>query len=237
MNWPSSHVLQAGEEDGVQAAGSERRRPLGLPFAASAKEMQVWKVKEWEEVWVQKSVTYPDVTEHTMANLCTNSVRAAGTSEHVNSTWTEKRRCHCSAVGSRHSPEADYEIHSNVSQAFFVIRKRQVVLHLGSLRSSSSGTTSFIWLCRYLAHQSQMDVVELDLFSKNISRLDVSAATRQQRNQLLTLWTHDKTCSGNDWMHDQPSNAHLSFSGGGSMEHSVVYRSQMNFQWPFQRVE
>ena len=76
MNWPSSHVLQAGEEDGVQAAGSERRRPLGLPFAASAKEMRVWKVKEWEEVLVQKSVTYPDVTEHTVANLCINSVRA-----------------------------------------------------------------------------------------------------------------------------------------------------------------
>ena len=51
-------MLQAGEEDGVQAAGSERRRPLGLPFAASAKEMRVWKVKEWEEVLVQKSVTY-----------------------------------------------------------------------------------------------------------------------------------------------------------------------------------
>ena len=48
MNWPSSHVLQAEEEDRVQAAGSVRR-PLGLPFAASAKEMQGWKVKEWEE--------------------------------------------------------------------------------------------------------------------------------------------------------------------------------------------
>ena len=68
MNWPSSHVLQAGEEDGVQAAGSVRRRPLGLPFAASAKDMQGWKVKEWEVVWVQKLVTSPDVTEHTMAN-------------------------------------------------------------------------------------------------------------------------------------------------------------------------
>ena len=76
MNWPSSHVLQAGEEDRVLAAGSVRRRPLGLPFAASAKDMQGWKVKEWEEVWVQKLVTFPDVTEHTVANLCTCSVRA-----------------------------------------------------------------------------------------------------------------------------------------------------------------
>ena len=41
-------MLQAEEEDRIQAAGSVRR-PLGLPFAASAKEMQGWKVKEWEE--------------------------------------------------------------------------------------------------------------------------------------------------------------------------------------------
>ena len=75
MNWPSSHAVQAGEEDRVQAAGSGRR-PLGLPFAASPKEMQGWKVKEWEEAQVQKLVTYPNVTDHTVANLCTNSVRA-----------------------------------------------------------------------------------------------------------------------------------------------------------------
>ena len=83
-----------------------------------------------------------------------------------------------------------------------------------------------------------MDVVELDLFSKNISQLDVSVATRQQWKQLLTPWTRIKTCLGIDWMHDQPSNAHLSFSGVGSMERSiVVYLSQMNFQWPFQRAK
>ena len=55
------------------------------------------------------------------------------------------------------------EIHSNVSQAFFVFRKRQVLFHLRSLHSSSSGTTSFIWLCCYLAHQSQLDIHLLSL--------------------------------------------------------------------------
>ncbi|KAG5194408.1 hypothetical protein JEQ12_013205 [Ovis aries] len=70
------------------------------------------------------------------------------------------------------------EIHSNVSQAFFVIRKRQVVLHLGSLRSSSSGTTSFIWLCRYLAHQSQL----LFFYVTVVTHYVISDFRRQNEN-------------------------------------------------------
>ena len=63
--------------------------------------------------------------------------------------------CLCLSI-SPPLPSLPLEIHSNVSQAFFVIRKRQVLFRHRSLCSSSSGTTSFIWLCCYLAHQSRV---------------------------------------------------------------------------------